>query len=365
MTNIKPSARLARVKRLFDPYDDRRELVRLDRNEDPVGWCAKHFEAFRAGLTPYDLAAYADSGELVGKLARWLGVPTQSVLVTSGSDAAMKTIFETYVDPGDAVVMPDPSWRMYEVYNNIYQGRALLVPYDDKLRFNAGAVLRAVRENSIRLVILANPNQPTGTLMDDTDVEAIIAECAKAGTIVVIDEAYYLFTPKTALHCVTRYPNLIVVRTFSKAFGLAGLRLGYCVSQAERISELSLLRPVTDSNSIALKCGEYALDHMDWIRTRIVNYIEGRDFLYRVMSGAGLDTFPSHANFLLVRCPSAEAGMALIAEARRRRYLLKGPWTAPPLNNCVRVSIGPLELMQTFWSECGDIVKQHATPRSR
>ena len=86
----------------------------------------------------------------------------------------------------------------------------------------------------IRLVILANPNQPTGTLMDDTDVEAIIAECAKAGTIVVIDEAYYLFTPKTALHCVTRYPNLIVVRTFSKAFGLAGLRLGYCVSQAEQ-----------------------------------------------------------------------------------------------------------------------------------
>ena len=177
----------------------------------------------------------------------------------------MKTIFETYVDAGDAVVMQDPSWRMYEVYNNIYQGRALLVPYDGKLGFNAGAVLRAVRESSIRLVILANPNQPTGTLMDDADVEAIIAEGAKTGTIVVMDEAYHLFTPKTALGWVTRYPNLIVVRTFSKAFGLAGLRLGYCVSQAERISELSLLRPVTDSNSIALKCGEYALDHMDWI----------------------------------------------------------------------------------------------------
>jgi histidinol-phosphate aminotransferase len=179
----------------------------------------------------------------------------------------------------------------------------------------------------------------------------------------VMDEAYHLFTPKTALGWVTRYPNLIVVRTFSKAFGLAGLRLGYCVSQAERISELSLLRPVTDSNSIALKCGEYALDHMDWIKTRIAGFIAGREFLYRAMAGAGLETFPSHANFLLVRCPSAEAGMALIAEARRRRYLLKGPWTAAPLHNCVRVSIGPLELMQKFWSECEDIVKQHAAPR--
>jgi len=363
MTTIKPSARLARVKRVLDPYQDRRDLVRLDRNEDPVGWCAEHFEAFRAGLRPYDLAAYADSGEFVGKLARWLSVPAQSVLVTSGSDAAMKTIFETYVDAGDAVVMQDPSWRMYEVYNNIYQGRALLVPYDGKLGFNAGAVLRAVRESSIRLVILANPNQPTGTLMDDADVEAIIAEGAKTGTLVVIDEAYHLFTPKTALGWVTRYPNLIVVRTFSKAFGLAGLRLGYCVSQAERISELSLLRPVTDSNSIALKCGEYALDHMDWIKTRIAGFIAGREFLHRAMVGAGLETFPSHANFLLVRCPSAEAGMALIAEARRRTYLLKGPWTAAPLKNCVRVSIGPLELMQKFWSECEDIVKQHAAPR--
>lgn len=359
---IKASNRLSMVKRVFDPYQDRKDFVRLDRNEDPVGWDTEHFEELRRDLSAYDLAAYADSTEFVTKLARWLSVPEQCVLVTSGSDAAMKAIFETYVDPDDIVLMQDPSWRMYEVYNNIYRGRALLQPYDRNLGFDAGAVLHAVREQPIRLVILANPNQPTGTLMDDADVEAIIAAGEKAGTVVVMDEAYHLFTQRSAVGWVARYPNLIVARTFSKAFGLAGLRLGYCVAQEERIRELSLLRPVTDSNSIALKCGAYALDHIEWIRSRLADFIAGREFLYAELRKAGLETFPSHTNFVLVRCPSAESGRAMIAAARERKYLLKGPWTAAPLQNCIRISVGPLALMQRFWTDCRYIVTQYATP---
>jgi histidinol-phosphate aminotransferase len=364
MSAIKPSARLSRVRRVFDPYQDRKAFVRLDRNEDPVGWSGEHFETLRRNLTAYDLAAYADSTELVEKLSRWLEVSPDSVLITAGSDAAMKTIFETYVDADDAVLMQDPSWRMYEVYNNIYQGKALLIPYDRNLGFDVGAVLRSMREQRIRLVVLANPNQPTGTLMDDADVESVIAAGAASGTVVVMDEAYYLYTERTALGLVARYPNLIIARTFSKAFGLAGLRLGYVVAQPERISELMLLRPVTDSNSIALKCGEYALDHLDWIRTRIADFVAGRQYLYERMVAAGLETFPSHTNFVLVRCPTAEHGREMIAQARTRKYLLKGPWTAAPLENCVRVSIGPRELMHRFWTECGEIVTRHASRRA-
>src|SRR5262249_33432836 len=154
--------------------------------------------------------------------------------------------------------------------------------------------------------------------------EAIIAAAAATGTIVVMDEAYHLFAPNTAVPWIQRYPNLIVARTFSKAFGIAGLRLGYCVAQPQRIREPSLLRPVTDSNSIALKCGEYALDHREWMQARIADFVAGREFLYRQMKEAGLAVFPSHTNFLLLRCPSAESGSRLIAEVRQHRYLLKG-----------------------------------------
>jgi len=359
--SIKASERLARVKRMFDAYEDRTDYVRLDRNEDPAGWPREHFEALRGELSPYDLAAYADSTAFAAKLARWLGVTTDSVLVTAGSDAAVKTVFETYVDAGDRVLMQDPSWRMYEVYNNIYRGTALLVPYGRDLQFDSDALSEAVRSERPRLAIVANPNQPTGTLLDDAAVERIIAAAAETETIVAVDEAYYLFTPHTALGFVARYPNLIVLRTFSKAFGLAGLRLGYCVAQPDRIKELSLLRPVTDSNSFALKCGEYVLDHIDWMRQRIASYVAGREYLYAELVKAGLETFPSHTNFLLVRCPSREHAARLIAEARRQKYLLKGPWTAPPLENCVRITTGPLDLMQRFWADCNGAVIKHGS----
>jgi histidinol-phosphate aminotransferase len=359
--SIKPSERLTRVKRIFDAYEDRTNYVRLDRNEDPAGWVPEHFEALRKSLSPYDLAAYADSTAFAGKLARWLGVEAECVLVTAGSDAAVKTVFETYVDAGDTVVMQDPSWRMYEVYNNIYRGTALLVPYGRDLEFDADAVCAAIRGRRPRLAIVANPNQPTGTLIEDGAVESIVAAGAETDTVVAVDEAYYLFTPHTALALVARYPNLIVLRTFSKAFGLAGLRLGYCVAQPERIKELSLLRPVTDSNSFALKCGEYVLDHIDWMRQRIATYVAGREYLHAELVKAGLETFPSHTNFLMVRCPSREHASRLMAEARARKYLLKGPWSSPPLENCVRVTVGPLDLMRRFWADCGGIVVEHGS----
>jgi histidinol-phosphate aminotransferase len=362
MSAIKPSRRLSRVKRVFDPYQDRTHYVRLDRNEDPVGWDDEHFERLRRSLSQYDLAAYADSSTFVRKLAAWLQVPPEWLLVTAGSDAAIKTLFETYVDPDDVVLMQDPNWRMYEVYNNVYQGRAVFVPYDRNLHFPVPAVSAALREHKVRLLILANPNQPTGTLLEAAVVEEIVAAAAQTGTVVAMDEAYYLFTPQTALGLVQRYPNLIIARTFSKAFGLAGLRLGYCVAQPERIAELSLLRPVTDSNSIALKCGEYALDHIDWTQRRAADVIQGREFLYAQLRQAGLATFASHTNFLLMRCPDMDSGRQLVAAARERRYLLKGPFAAAPLDNCVRVSIGPLALMQEFWADCQDLLRKHVAP---
>lgn len=363
MPKISASSRLGRVKRIFDLYQDRREFVRLDRNEDPVGWQLEQFEAWRRDLQPYDVAAYGDSTALATKLADWLKVPCDSLLVTAGSDAALKTIFETYVDPGDVVVMQNPSWRMYEVYNDIYQGQPLLINYERNLDFDWGNVLRALSEKRVRMVVLANPNQPTGTLLDASAVEQIVEAAFQRGTVVVMDEAYYLYTPRTAIALVAHYPNLIVVRTFSKAFGLAGLRLGYCIAQPERILELSLLRPVTDSNSLALKCGEYALDHMGWIAGRVEEVIAGRQYLYAQLVDAGIDAFPSHTNFLLVRCPSLDQARDLIAQAKQRRYLLKGPWTSAPLENCVRIGIGPLDLMKKFWADCAHIVTQYAARR--
>ena len=353
---ISPSKRLSRVHRIFDPYKDRRNFVRLDRNEDPAGWEAPHFSRVMASITPADLAAYSDSTVFAAKLADWLRVPAEQLYITAGSDAAIKNIFEAYVDRNDVVVMQNPSWRMYEVYNDVYRGKAVPVDYGRDLRFDHRQVLAQLRERVVRLVILANPNQPTGTLMSGEQLHDIVAMANEHDTLVVVDEAYHLFTPETCIELTQRYSNLIVVRTFSKAFGLASLRLGYCVAHPQRIKDLMLLRPVTDANGLALKIGEYALAHMEWIHERIQAMIEGRDYLYDQLRQRQARTFRSHANFLLVQYDSLEHAKAVIAGVQEHHYLLKGPFGFAPLENTVRITVGPKSLMMKFWQDCGEIL---------
>jgi histidinol-phosphate aminotransferase len=232
--------------------------------------------------------------------------------------------------------------------------------YGPDLAFDTGRILDELQQSPTRMLVLANPNQPTGTLIDEVALAEIIAAARRRDVLVVMDEAYHLFTPRTALGQVRDNDNLIVVRTFSKAFGLAGLRIGYCVADPARIRELMLLRPVTDANSLALKCAEYVLDHMDWMGARIEDFVAGREYLFREMTAAGVATYPSHTNFVLIRCGSMEQGGAALAEIRRRGYLLKGPFGFRPLENCIRVSIGPLDLMRRFWADCAEVLKAYS-----
>jgi len=355
---IEASKRLRRVKRIFDPYKERRHLVRLDRNEDPAGWDEEHFTGWLKTLTPYDLAAYADSTVLADKLAGWLGVNRDGVYITAGSDAGIKNIFETFVDPGDKVLVQTPSWAMYEVYANVYQARLEKLAYDEEIHFDFDELIQQISTTNLRMVLLANPNQPTGTLFTEEQVEAILEVAEARDILVVMDEAYHLFTPRTALDHLGARKNLIITRTFSKAFGLAGLRIGYCISCPDRISDLMLLRPVTDANSLALSCASYALDNIDWINARIADMLEGRAYLLSTMQESGLACFPSATNFLLVRYPDFETGKRVVEQCLAAGYSLKGPFTFPPLENCIRISIGTLALMEEFWADCSGILCQ-------
>ena len=359
-TDFTYSNRLKNVTRQFDPYLDRRHFIRLDRNEDPVGYDEKFFKTWVNSLTVHDIAAYADSTSLIHKLAAWLNVTEENVYITAGSDAIIKNIFEVYIDPGHTILIQDPSWRMYKVYADIYGATIKYVPYDQDLAFNLEEITHQLKSSHIRLMIIANPNQPTGTLILKKDLLNLLEVARQTNTFVVIDEAYHLFTECTLLDAIKEYSNLIVVRTFSKAFGLAGLRIGYAVANRERIKELMLLRVVTDANSLALKFAEYLLDHIPHVMNKIDDFVKGRDFLYHKFHEARLICYPSHTNFLLVRCPTLENAQKIIYAAKEKKYLLKGPFTFSPLENCIRVTTGPLSLMEQFWKDCHEIFTQYA-----
>lgn len=331
---------------------DRRDYVRLDRNEDPVGLDNFHFHNIISSFTKYDFAAYSDSTNLRYKLSNWLGTDINSIYVTAGSDAAIKNIFETYVDRGDKVILQKPSWRMYDVYNDIYNGDSIFIPYDENLHWEPNKIVELLNSTKIRLIVIANPNQPTGTVTNQEKIKEIIDLAFRKDTIVVIDEAYHLFTEQTCKDLIKYYDNLIIVRTFSKAMGLAGLRLGYCIANQQRIRELQLLRPVTDANGIALKVGEYILDNLEWLKQRVHDFIIGREFLYNKLVNSQKKTFQSETNFILIKYNDYEHARNVLIDVREKNYLLKGPFSFYPLENCIRITVASKELMSKFWDDC-------------
>ena len=355
--SIKRSKRLDKVNREFYGYSDRRLFQRLDRNEDPVGWKDSIFSELTKSLTKYDFAAYTDSNDLLGSLASWTNQPEENIYITSGADGAIKNIFEIYLDPEDIILMQEPCWPMYWVYSNVYQASIIKQPYKEKLKFDVSEFIEKINSKKPRIVILANPNMPTGTMLKLEEIKEIALACHSNNTLFIIDEAYHLFSSFSSIDLVKEFENIIIVRTFSKAFGLAGLRIGYCVANKEIINNLMLVRPIADANNIALKTAVFALDNFDYIQKRINDYIEGRDFLYSKFIKNGIKTYKSDGNFLLIGCKSIKDAKKAIDEISNKKYLLKGPYTSYPLENFIRVTIGPLQLMKKFWEDCSDIIK--------
>ena len=353
---IKRSSRLDQVTREFYGYSDRRLFFRLDRNEDPVGWEDSKFAELKKSLIQEDFAAYSDSNELLSKLSEWTSLPEENIYITAGADGAIKNIFEVYIDPKDKILMQDPCWPMYWDYANVYQALSIKQGYQDNLKFNIKHFINTINLEKPRLVILANPNMPTGTMISKKDILDIAKSCNKNNSLLIIDEAYHLFSSFSSVDLLDKFDNLIIVRTFSKAFGLAGLRIGYCLASKEIINNLMLVRPIADSNNIALKTAVFALDNFHYVNERINSFIEGREFLYDKFINNGIKSFKSDGNFLLIGCNTFDKAKKALNLISQRKYLLKGPYTSYPLENFIRVTIGPLDLMKQFWHDCSEII---------
>jgi len=353
---IKRSKRLEQVHREFYGYSDRKDFFRLDRNEDPVGWNKHIFSKLLKDLSTYDLTAYSDSNNLLNKLSEWTNSKQDNIYITAGADGAIKNIFEVYLDPNDSVLMQDPCWPMYWVYSNVYQAKILKQNYSNEIKFDVKKFILTIETEKPKIVILANPNMPTGTMICFEDMRHIAKVCNKNKSLFVIDEAYHLFSSFTCQELINEFDNVVLVRTFSKAFGLAGLRTGYCMSNSEVIKNLMLVRPIADANNIGLRTACFAIDNIDYVKGRIKDFLDGRDYLYKKFIQNGIKTHKSEGNFLLIGCSSLEKAQNALSLMKDKHYLLKGPYNYHPLENYIRVTIGPLELMEKFWHDCSDIV---------
>jgi histidinol-phosphate aminotransferase len=324
------------------PVPDASGFVKLDAMENPFSLPAPLAARLGERLASVALNRYpAPRPEaLLEKIKRVMNVPTScEVLLGNGSDEIISMVSMACAKPGAKVLAPVPGFVMYQLSAKLANMEFVGVPLNADLTLDAEAMLAAIAEHEPAIIYLAYPNNPTGTLYDDADMERIIAAASKS--LVVIDEAYQPFAQQSWLPRADAFDNVVVMRTVSK-LGLAGIRLGYLVGRPAWLNEFDKVRPPYNVNVLTQATADFLLDHLDVLDAQAAQLRDERTKLAHAVSALpGAEVFPSAGNFLLVRVPDASVTFETLLTAR---VLIKNVSKMHPLlANCVRLTVGSPE----------------------
>ena len=339
MTTRLPVRKAILLRRTYEaPAEGRQGKIRLDFNENTYG-CSEAARKALAHLSAKEIATYPEYARPTRRIARYFRVNPEELLLTNGGDDALRVFFDTFVEPGSHILICEPTFPMYRYYAEIAGARVEALRYGPKMEFPLNEALAALRKKP-RLFFLANPNNPTGTTVTAAAVQKLLR--AATHTVVVLDEAYAEFAAETSVPWVRRYPHLFVARTFSKAEGLAGLRLGAVIGRRGSLALVRRAMPPYPVNIAALAAGVAAIEERKTIARYVRDVKRLRAWLTRELEQRNVRVFPSSANFLLA--DFGEAGPRFFRKLARQGVLVRerskdlGP-------GFVRITIGtPAEL---------------------
>jgi histidinol-phosphate aminotransferase len=319
-----------------------RQGLRLDFNESTVG-CSPHVLARLRSLDAEALARYPERKPVEAEVACFLGLDAPQVLLTNGVDEAIHLLCSTYIEPGDDAIIVVPTFAMYAICAQGEGARLVQVPSNENFAFPLEDLLSRINQRT-RLIALANPNNPTGTAVP-CDILLRVAQAAPHAAVLV-DEAYFEFHGQTILHHTAGSANLFVARTFSKAYGLAGLRIGILTGDAAQMAMVRRVASPYNVNAVALALLPEALRDQEYVERYVSEVQRGRELLQQELGVLGLRYWPSRANFVLVRVGPAYA--EFIQAMRTRGILVRDRHTDAACDGCVRLTVGSLEHTQTL-----------------
>jgi len=332
---IRPRKAIERLQKYRPPLEGRGGKLRLDFNENTVGCAPEVIRALRRSLSAEGMTRYPEYDEARTTLARYFKVAKEELLLTNGTDDAIKTICDAFVDPGDVLLQPSPTFPVYKFFHEVAGGKVARIPYDESFRLPLKPLLAALKKRP-RWLALANPNNPTGTTIPQKDLHAILR--AAPNTVVLVDEAYFDFSGETVLPWIRKYRNLVVTRTFSKAFGLAALRMGCIFANAELAEFMHRGQNPFTVNSLAMAGACEAIKHPAYVRRYVEEIRANRKQFCRLLEILGIPFVPSSSNFVLTRVGehAPEIGRRL-----REIGILVRDWSYDPhLRGYLRITIG-------------------------
>lgn len=341
---MKPKTAVMQMDAYTPPSSERTGYLRLDFNENTVGCSPRVVSALNLAINREMLATYPEYESCRGEIAAAFGCTPEETLLTNGTDDAILLLVHTFVEPGQRVIVTEPSFAMYRFYASLVGAEVVAIPRRPRFLFPADAVLAEVRRGA-RAVLIDNPNNPTGTVTSPDFIKSLARDFPD--TLVLVDEAYYDFYGKTAQPLLRKYPNVVVTRTFSKAHGLAGLRIGCLFAANDTARHLRKAHSPYNVNGLALVAARAALSDRAYIARYAAQIKEARRFFESELSKLGIEYIPSAANFVLARF----AGKASMVKngLRDRGILVRDRSYEAP--GWVRVTIGPMPQMRRLVRE--------------
>ncbi|HEX78601.1 MAG TPA: histidinol-phosphate transaminase [Dehalococcoidia bacterium] len=309
------------------------DIIKLDANENPYG-CSPRVTHALADYT--DINIYPDSWQiqLRHQLQGYIGVDMSHIVASAGSDQLIDLIMRLFLEPGDEVINCVPTFAMFRFFTDLCGGKVIEVKRDDNFTVDVAAVEKAIT-NKTKLIMLATPNNPTGTITPHGDILKIL----DTGVPVVVDEAYYEFTEETVAPLIGRYKNLMVLRTFSKWAGLAGLRVGYGMFPVKIADYLLRIKEPYCVNAAALVAVKESLEDVNYLMANVKTIIAERERLFSSLEAMEwLKPYPSQANFIL--CSVLRGSARELQQKLEERGILVRYFDQPLLEDSVRISIG-------------------------
>ena len=331
--------------RIFD-QNERKDYLRLDLNENPGGLPQDFVNEVLSGVDSRMISQYPETKHFSEVLAEHLGTDIEHLCVTNGSAEAIRYVIQAFTGVGGRIVGVVPSYFMFQVYSEMYGRNFVKVPYNEDLSIDIDSIIKELTVDT-QMLILLNPNNPMGNVYCDNEFEMLFNECQKKEITLLVDEAYHYFYPKSFMKYALNNRRVLVTRTFSKFFSMAGCRLGYVAGNPEDIKYVQKFCTPHNTNAIAMLFAEKILTSPDMLSGLINKFIEGRKYLIDSLDINGYRHKGEAGNFLFIE-PKTDARNIVDRMKSEKKILIKVYPNVGEFGDCLRVSIGEKQYMKLF-----------------
>lgn len=331
---------------------DLKKGLRLNRNERVDNFSKDIIKSIIKNINEYDLGKYPDQNKIYKVLANFIGENEKNILLTSGIDGGIKSILEIFTDTNESIGVLHPTYAMYEVYSRLFNLKYIKINYKN-FKLDKKKLYKLINSKKIKILFIPNPNQPIEDNISYKEMKKICQLCKQNKILLVVDEAYYMFGAETCIKLTKKYKNILILRTFSKSFGLPSIRLGYIVGPEKIIKSLQSYRLSYESNFFTNIIAEYFINNFSKIKSYIDEVKKGRDFLKDEMKKLNFEVIGGKSNFLLINFKNKLLLNKILDKLKYEKIYVKSNFTGE-ISNCILVTCGRKKTMKKL----SDAIKQ-------